>query len=158
MIEPYTHKGKNMARPVQSESTTVNIAAFIMVMMVFLSVLTRMITMAFNTSGATKALQDQNIVVPTVANKEQMVRVFLHQNSYSVLTMDENKRLNHVDFSFCSFEVFCDVPDGEPMWFVKHGSDKDWSRKVELHVHSPQDINGADWKAGKHHGQTKVIE
>ena len=105
----------------------------------------------------------KEVVVP-ILEKEQFVRVFMHSpKRYSVFKMDESKKLEHFVFgsecSFRNFEFHCDVPDGEPMWLIKHGTENDWHRKVEFHIHSPKEINGGGWDEGKHgHGQTNVIE
>jgi hypothetical protein len=80
--------------------------------------------------------------------KANCVRVFMHQPGYySVL--DENFKSIIFSGGPCPvFRIIADVPANMPMWYhgIKNG--RDW-KSIEIHIHSPQDINGAGWNGGK---------
>ncbi len=101
--------------------------------------------------------------------KENFVRLFYHQKEeYSIIKINEDKSIVFVYFGMYdvrnlgpSFKIICDVPIGKPMWYEGHRKPKFFGgwKDLELHIHSPTDINGGGWDEGKHgKGQTNVIE
>lgn len=96
-----------------------------------------------------------------------VVRVFMHEpNHFSVLVRANGaKEGTFIDLHWISStQYFFDVPAGQPMWVEK----KDITQypngsatigRIALHLHSPQDINGAGWDHGKFgRGSTQVVE
>ncbi|MFA6963092.1 MAG: hypothetical protein WC227_00015 [Patescibacteria group bacterium] len=99
----------------------------------------------------------------TVLRYDNVVRVLMHEPNYFSLYTEQtdSKILGYQEFSDCSFtEIIADVPPGEKMWALKteiKGTPTKWL--LQIHIHSPKDINGAGWDHGKYgRGQTVPIE
>lgn len=99
---------------------------------------------------------------PKTATFKNVERIFMHEkNHYSWLYRDGDE-LKHELFHTCyncpGFKIIDDVPDGEPMW-VQTTTEGDWMSSAEIHVHSVENIDGGNWKRGKHgRGSTNVLE
>ena len=106
---------------------------------------------------------------------DKVTRVFMHEPGvYSVLI--ENPTTGDLtplaldmggDFPDVRFRavVRADVPPGAPMWlnkwahYIGDSPTGACERLVDIHVHSPAEINGAGWNHGKHGaGETTVVE
>ncbi len=102
-----------------------------------------------------------------------VVRVFWHEHDrYSVLVERSEGVYSIVSLpaNVCVHNgamvlIIADVPAREKMWVsakIKRGASNDVNpciKKMEIHVHSPKDVEGAAWNHGKFgSGQTSVIE
>ena len=90
--------------------------------------------------------------------REHIVRVFMHEpGDYSVL-VNNNGELVSKTFA-CKIRLIRDVPYDEPMYYEGERNRDGYFLRVEIHVHSEKDINGAGWNHGKFgSGQTVEVE
>ncbi|RDJ34948.1 MAG: hypothetical protein DWQ19_08935 [Crenarchaeota archaeon] len=102
---------------------------------------------------------------------ENVQRVFMHlPGQYSIMVNDEIIPLFGQHGTWWSYQtkskIIKDVPENEPMyatiiWEQNTFSGNRVMDKVIIHIHSPDDLNGAGWDDGtKFHrqGTTKVLE
>jgi protein required for attachment to host cells len=99
---------------------------------------------------------------PHVVDQFNFERLFMHVvRTFSVLVADGDKlKLYRIDpyDSEPPITFIQDVPEGKSMWF-KGERGNHYYYNMEFHIHSVQDINGANWNHGKQgRGQTHVIE
>lgn len=104
------------------------------------------------------------LIRPQIAHKkiEGVVRIFMHnRDHYTLLTKTKGStRLQLVEIEV-EPSLIMDLPEKKAMWaYIK----TDHSRiiKAEIHLHSVDRINGADWEYGHRssyrHGHTCVVE
>ena len=101
---------------------------------------------------------------------ENVVRVLMHQpKDYTIFSEPKNLDgpLDEERLRNCSkVHIFLDVPADKPMFALVtldywDGIEewKPYPAKLELHLHSATDINGAGWNHGKHgSGTTTVVQ
>lgn len=106
----------------------------------------------------TKCEPDQKI--------ENITRVLMHEHRrWTLIVLPANStelRMIYLKLVWGYAKVINDVPEGQPMW-ARVIWYKQWGesriKRLEIHIHSAKDINGAGWNHGKFgHGQTQVIE
>lgn len=111
---------------------------------------------------------------PEPVRVDHVVRVLMHDpNDYTLMVQDPGS--THVrqrrfyaateyNKSFCRgaglMEIYTDVLPEEDVWAVyKHIEGSTQGCLTELHLHSPQEIQGGGWNHGKFgSGQTNVLE
>lgn len=101
---------------------------------------------------------------------QNVVRVLMHERGrYTIFSEPKtgNEPLVEENFYILSrVPIFKDVPPGGAMWAKVHTEYSydlfDYvpqDTKLEIHVHGPEDINGAGWNHGKFgRGTTTVIQ
>ena len=85
--------------------------------------------------------------------KEDIVALWKHRvNEYSVTTQNGNKLTDKYLYYEKDIDIIMDVPIGSNMWYsgtYKECYNTRTYDKLEVHIHSINDINGAGWSAGK---------
>lgn len=86
-------------------------------------------------------------------------RVMMHERGhYTVFVMDEDGVMTEVEVNYPTLKV--DAAQGDPMMLetIRDG----WGAKYVIHLHKPDEINGAGWSRTNDEttekGQTTVIE
>lgn len=97
--------------------------------------------------------------VPTTSQFQNIQRVMMHERGhYTVFVMNEAKELAEVEINYPTIKV--DAEAGLPIQLetVNDG----WGNKYVIHIHKPDEINGAGWSHTNDEtttkGQTTVIE
>ncbi len=95
-----------------------------------------------------------------------VVKVFFHQPPahYSVMSMGKDNKLIFHDFDFQfgeDIQIYTDVPSDQSQWVTYKNSIccSGLRPTAEIHIHTPDDLNGAGWRRnGGHRGTTIVIQ
>lgn len=95
---------------------------------------------------------------------ENVVRIFMHNpNELSFMTSDGHKLKQHLTKAMDGeISYYTDVPEVENSWIVVRQFNKRRMTEIEVHLHSPKEIEGGKWYRGGYRsgssGFTKVIE
>ncbi len=131
----------------------------------------------------TRHSSETTAVQPNVVSK--VARVFMHEpHRFTFLVKNDNGSLGQLTVDSANIEIIPDVIEVLPMWVVytcasrydrqTQNYAKIWNCKplpsnfshwrtspaiVKIHIHSAEEINGADWNHGKFgRGQTIAVE
>lgn len=102
---------------------------------------------------------------PSDEKIENVIRVFMHEpNKFSfMIQTQESSEIRMITLEGKA-EFIADALETEKMWVIARGRQVHYGgyvsvNRLEIHIHSPKDINGAGWDHGKFgSGQTQVIE
>lgn len=96
---------------------------------------------------------------------DNVVRIFMHSpRQFSVLVESGSNELTlrTLPYLWGEVKIFTDVPRGQKNWVILNGYHSTMNGNhlsLELHIHSPKDVEGGGWDHGKSgKGMTQVIE
>lgn len=97
-------------------------------------------------SGMEKIITNETI--------ENVQAVFYHENRHYTLMVQTGSEIKPVSIYYIEdAKIFADVPKNEKMWAHVQGLGNKMngitSRKIKVHIHSIENINGAGWNHGK---------
>lgn len=105
---------------------------------------------------------------PEVETLQGITRIMMHSpNKYTFFARRDSQpeQLMHIFTvqTTSGISIFDDVHPEEMCWirFLRYdmGANRHYLNKLEIHLHSVKEINGAGWDHGKHgSGQTTVLE
>lgn len=108
------------------------------------------------------------IITPERMVSEQkytnVVRIFMHTQSEISFLVSEDQELKHhtIRGGDVNIKYFTDVPETENSWILEQTFNKRRRKDIEVHMHSPKEIEGGKWHRGGYpsgsSGITKVIE
>ena len=83
---------------------------------------------------------------------ENVQAVFYHEPGNTLLVNGKGAELKTITFRDAEITLFKDVPQGSTVWARVQRDGDDFNgidERVEIHIHSVDDINGAGWNHGK---------
>lgn len=141
-----------MSKSYQQEDISLPTLVVILLGLGILGVMVVMAVVSISRSQSPYVTKDTRI--------DNVARVLTHDpTKFTIYQLDKDKQ-ELVPYAFNSdhrVQVLCDVPPEEAMWAVYNaGTDI-----LQVHIHEPADINGAEWVGGhknRTHRQIEVVE